>query len=119
MKFKKLFLWLCLLGASASVRAENLEDLPELLDINPKAPFDILGPVGAGKKTIEEAREQLRREAKKMDASAVASVRCEPGGMSRDGLNFFRKDAYCRGYAIRFKEAPKDPVPPPAPVFSH
>lgn len=110
MKNPKLILVVLLMMVSFSALGENLEDLPPLLEAPPQGSFDILGPVGAGKKTLTEAREQLRREAKKMDAAAVAGVRCESGGMSREGLNFFRKDAYCKGFAIRFKEAPPAPT---------
>jgi len=78
------------------------EVLPALLDGIPKQSFQILTPVGAGKKTILEAREQLQREAKKVDADAIMEVRCENGGAARDGLTFYRKDAYCRGQAIKY-----------------
>jgi hypothetical protein len=82
------------------------EDLPVLLEETPHHPFDILSPVNAGKKTIPEAREQLQREAKKVQADAVVSVRCEPGGMHRDGLTWYNQDASCRGIAIRFQKKP-------------
>ncbi len=88
------------------------DDLPPILE-RTTTPYEILSPIGAGKKTIEEAREQLRREAKKVQAEALIGVRCEPGGLGRSGLTWYPKDAYCRGLAVRFKQAlaanPLDP----------
>lgn len=106
MKLTKPFLLIPLFLLPGGLWADTGEELPKLLVTNPQAAFEILGPVGAGKKTVEAAREQLQREAKKLSADAVAGVRCESGGMTHEGLNFFRKDAYCKGYAIRFKSTP-------------
>ena len=80
------------------------EDLPPLLEAIPTTPYDILSPVGAGMKTVEEARHQLQVEAKKVQAEAVVGVFCTPGGMARSGLTWFHKDAYCKGTAIRYRQ---------------
>ncbi len=80
----------------------NPENLPPLLEITPSTPFEILSPVGAGKKTIGEARHQLQLEARKVQAEAVIHVRCEPGGF-HGGMTMYFKDAYCKGTAIRFE----------------
>ncbi len=87
--------------------AEKEEDLPPLLEGTPTRPYEVLTPVGAGKKDMTEARKQLRREAAKAQAEAVIGVRCEPGGLTRQGLTWFQKDAYCRGLAIRYSAAPE------------
>jgi hypothetical protein len=88
------------------------EELPPLLETYPTRSYEILTPVGAGKKTISEAREQLRREAKKVEAEAVAGVRCEAGGVGRQGLTWYPKDAYCQGFAIRYRPTPSPPNGP-------
>lgn len=80
----------------------NPENLPPLLEITPSTPFEILSPIGAGKKTIGEARHQLQLEARKVQAEAVIYVRCEPGGF-HGGMTMYFKDAYCKGTAIRFE----------------
>ena len=93
-----------------AVRADTTEVLPTIVEGAPKQAYDILTPVGAGKKTILEAREQLQREAKKVDADAIIEVSCENGGAAREGLTFYRKDAYCRGKAIKYRAS--DPAVP-------
>lgn len=82
--------------------------LPELYDVIPGRLYQNLGPVGAGKKEISQARHQLRLEAKKMDADAVVAVKCDPGGIRRDGLSWSKHDAYCRGMAIKFQDEEKE-----------
>jgi len=84
------------------------EDLPPLLLDRPEKKFDVLTPLGAGEKTLDEAQEQLRREGKKVDADAVFLIACENGGMGRDGLTFYHKDTYCKGLAIRFAPTPPE-----------
>ncbi|MCC7345560.1 MAG: hypothetical protein IT573_11525 [Deltaproteobacteria bacterium] len=80
------------------------EELPPLLETTPPRPYEVLTPLGAGKKDLLEARLQLRREGAKAQAEAVLLLGCESGGMGRDGLTFYRKDAYCRGLAIRYTQ---------------
>ena len=106
MAFSKLLLSISLLLFSAlpSFAAEKDENLPPLIEATPSRPYEVLTPVGAGKKDMAEARKQLQREAAKAQAEAVIAVRCEPGGMAREGLTWFHKDAYCRGLAIRYSE---------------
>lgn len=104
MAFSKLLLLpaLLLLPWTPLFAAENEADLPPLIEATPTRPYEVLTPVGAGKKDMTEARKQLRREAAKAQAEAVIGVRCEPGGLSRQGLTWYNKDAYCRGLAIRY-----------------
>ena len=100
------FSWLpllALLGMAGFALAETPVDLPALIEGSPTQAFDVLSPIGAGKKSIDLARTQLQLEAKKVDADAVIRVVCEPGGMGRQGLTWYPKDAYCRGLAVRFK----------------
>jgi len=78
-------------------------DLPEILPEVPAKPLKTLGPVGAGAKDVPEARQQLRREAAKMDADAVVAVNCEPGGIKRYGLSWAKETAYCRGMAVKYE----------------
>ncbi len=85
---------------------ESDENLPPLLEQAPVRRYEVLTPLGAGKKDLLEARQQLRREGAKAQAEAVLLLSCENGGMSRDGLVFYKKDAYCRGLAIRYLAAP-------------
>ncbi|HKY62430.1 MAG TPA: hypothetical protein VJR29_03345 [bacterium] len=96
-----LFLW----GLAPAFGGESAEDLPPLIEATPTRPYEVLTPVGAGKKDMAEARKQLQREAAKAQAEAVIAVRCEPGGLSRQGLTWYHKDAYCRGLAIRYSGA--------------
>lgn len=88
--------------ASGEATASPGAALPELTEGIPEKLYQILGPVGADKKTIPEAKEQLRLEAKKLEADAVIGVRCEPPGIQRDGLTWSKQRAYCRGIAVRF-----------------
>lgn len=78
-------------------------ELPELLPEVPAKPLKTLGPVGAGAKDVPQAREQLRREAAKMDADAVVAVSCEAGGIKRYGLSWAKETAYCRGMAVKYE----------------
>lgn len=80
------------------------EELPPLLEAAPPRRYEVLTPLGAGKKDLLEARLQLRREGAKAQAEAVLLLGCESGGMGRQGLTFYRKDAYCRGLAIRYTQ---------------
>ena len=91
---------------ASSPLVESEENLPPLLEAAPERPYDVLTPLGAGKKDLLEARKQLRREGAKAQAEAVLLLTCESGGMGRNGLTFYRQDAYCRGLAIRYKAAP-------------
>ena len=105
MALSKLLLTLLLLsGLAAPASAiETEENLPPLLEAKPERAYEVLTPVGAGKKDMAEARKQLQREAAKAQAEAVIGVRCEPGGIARQGLTWYSKDAYCRGLAIRYR----------------
>jgi hypothetical protein len=87
--------------------AQPVENLPKLYDTVPEQLFRTLGTVGAGAKTILEAREQLQREARKVSADAVVAVSCEEGGITRDGLNFAKELPYCRGMAVKWAEEAK------------
>ena len=91
------------LGASPQVPNPD-ENLPPLLESPPQRRYEVLTPIGAGKKEILEARLQLRREGAKAQAEAILLLTCEPGGMARSGLTFYHKDAYCRGLAIRYTQ---------------
>lgn len=90
--------------AASAVLPNPDENLPPLLETTPPRPYEVLTPLGAGKKDLLEARLQLRREGAKAQAEAVLLLGCESGGMARDGLTFYRKDAYCRGFAIRYTQ---------------
>lgn len=101
-------LWILVPGLSVSAAQPSLpnpdENLPPLLETTPPRPYEVLTPLGAGKKDLLEARLQLRREGAKAQAEAILLLGCESGGMARDGLTFYRKDAYCRGLAIRYTQ---------------
>ncbi|HCU25886.1 MAG TPA: hypothetical protein DF383_12785 [Deltaproteobacteria bacterium] len=100
MRRNFLWLWLALIFFPV-FPAVAQSDLPPLLYAAPSLPYEVLTPVGAGKKTILEAREQLQREAAKAQAEAVILLGCEAGGIARNGLSWSHKDSYCRGLAIR------------------
>lgn len=81
------------------------QNLPPILEEVPKEPFQVLSPVGAGKKTIDEARVQMQREAVKVDADAIINTSCKPGGLRRSGLSWEYEDAYCKGTAIHLQNS--------------
>lgn len=81
--------------------------LPKLYDSTPDQLYRLLGRVGAGAKTLLEARNQLQREALKVSADAVVVVRCQEGGIKRTGLTFAKVQPYCRGMAVKFIEEDK------------
>lgn len=106
----RFFIFLFLFGffINFPVFSQNLqENLPLLIDGKVEKPYEILTPVGSTKKTIEEAKVQLLREAKKVDAEAVINVVCTPGGLIREGLTLSHELPYCRGKAIRFLKSEK------------
>jgi hypothetical protein len=93
-----------LLPVPSSFSSEGiLEKLPPILEEAPSSPYQILSPVGAGEKTIDAARLQTQREARKVDADAIIHLICEPGGLRREGLTWQKHDAYCRGTAIQLQ----------------
>lgn len=100
--FISLFLFLFFFSSPIFSNEMNSEKLPLLIETNPTKPFEILTPIGATKKTIEEAKTQLLREAKKVDADAVIYMICTAPGIRREGLSWAHEQAYCRGKAIRF-----------------
>lgn len=103
-----IFLFLFIILVSPSVFSETAqENLPAILDGKIEKSFEILTPVGAGKKTIDEAKIQLQKEAKKVDADGIVQVVCEPGGIRREGLSWSHQQPYCRGKAIRFLKSEK------------
>jgi hypothetical protein len=113
--------WLLLSSTLFAVDGLQSSDgaLPQVLEAMPDRLYQVLGPVGAGAKEISEARQQIAREAKKMNADAVIQVRCEPGGMRRDGLTWYREAAYCRGMAIRYQDSASqspNPISPEHPI---
>lgn len=93
-----LFLVSILLAASPA-RSANL---PLLMEGIPDQLYRAQGPVDADGKEILQARQQLRREAAKMDADAVVAVGCQAGGLKRQGLTWVREQAHCRGMAVKF-----------------
>lgn len=97
-----------LLGAKGHAQSAG-DSLPKLYDSIPPELFQSLGKVGAGAKTILEAREQLQREARKVGADAVVAVSCEEGGIKRDGLTFAKEQPYCRGMAVKWIPEAKSP----------
>jgi len=82
--------------------ATDSQALPQLYDNVPQRLFRTLGTVGAGAKTVLEARDQLQREAVKVSADAVVAVTCDEGGIKRDGLNFAKYQPYCKGMAVQW-----------------
>jgi|GEM_PF-2810451 len=88
--------------AAMTVGPALADTLPPLLEIRPEKKFEVLTPIGAGKKTVLEAKEQLQEEGKKVSADAILLLTCEDGGMGHAGLTFYHKDAYCRGLALRY-----------------
>jgi len=121
LNFKKigsLFLaQLFFLGGAFFLPQESLGEspkkrgLPVILEVMPQRLYQILGPVGAQKKDMGDARNQLRKEAKKLNADALLHVRCEKGGVVRQGLTWHTKSSYCRGIAIRFADEAGDASP--------
>jgi len=102
-KIEFFFLILLLLGYSSSILAME-SNLPTLMEAPPDRLYRILGPVGATKKKVSQARSQLRIEAKKMDADAVIGVVCKEGGIRRQGLSWANEAAYCRGLGVKYIE---------------
>lgn len=104
MRVKKPFVFclFVLLGIFLSVTSGADEKLPQIYFHVPKMLFQPLGPVGAAKKELIQAQNQLRKEAKKMDADAVVGVTCQSGGLKRVGLTWSRYQPYCRGLAVKF-----------------
>jgi len=101
--FKKIIFLFGFLISSPVFSAEIFQEkLPLLIETNPSQKFEVLTPVGATMKNVEDAKLQLLREAKKVEADAVMHVICTPPGIRRDGLNWAHEQAYCRGKAIRF-----------------
>lgn len=92
-----LLVLICL--AAPTVQSANL---PLLMEGIPDQLYRAQGPVDAGGKEMLQARQQLRREAAKMDADAVVGVRCQEGGLKRQGLTWVREQAHCRGMAVKF-----------------
>ena len=82
------------------------EKLPPILEDIPSQPFQTLSTVGAGQKTVEEARLQTQREAVKVNADAIILLRCEKSRIRWEGLVFQKEKAYCQGKAIQFQKIP-------------
>jgi hypothetical protein len=99
---KRIVLILIILMCGGTAAAQSDGDLPKLYDSVPEQLFQPLGKVGAGAKTVLEARDQLQREARKVSADAVVAVSCEEGGIKRDGLSFAKVLPYCRGMAVKW-----------------
>lgn len=112
MRFLSSAIFCSLLLLSVSGVAQ---DLPELFEGSPARLFQILGPVGAGGKDIAEARLELQRQALKMQADAVIQVRCQSGGIKRDGLNFAKVSPYCKGMGVKFLAEPPSKSPAQTP----
>ncbi len=100
-----------LLYSSLSQAAEGL---PELLQLAPPQKFEILGPISATKKSVEESQTELLFQAKKLDADAVILKGCESGSIQRSGLTWFKAQASCEGLAIRYLKAKNLPTSLPA-----
>ncbi len=86
------------------------DKLPILLEQAPSQNFEILGPVSATEKKIEDAREELLHQAQKLDADAVILKECKAGAIERNGLTWYKSQASCEGIAIRFKKQNNSPV---------
>ncbi|MBL7685763.1 MAG: hypothetical protein JNK65_07000 [Deltaproteobacteria bacterium] len=99
---KTLTLFLSFFGMLLNSSLQALEDLPPILEI-PPAHYEILGPIGATMKTLDEAQIQLQREAKKLDADAIIFLSCQKGGLKGNGFGFDVTRPYCKGKAIRIK----------------
>jgi len=87
---------------SSGLCSEMIEKLPPILEAIPTTPFQTLSTVGAGKKTIDEARLQTQREAVKVNADAIILLTCRKGRVRWEGLVFQKESAYCQGKAIQF-----------------
>ena len=101
IEFFLLGFLLLLLSSGVSAMESNL---PILMEAPPDRLYRLLGPVGATKKKVSQARNQLRIEAKKMDADAVIGVVCKEGGFRRQGLTWANEEAYCRGLGVKYIE---------------
>ena len=100
-KFSILFL-LALFSSTSFA----LEGLPELLMQAPPQKFDILGPISATMKSVEEAQSELLHQGKKLDADAVILKNCSSGAIERSGLTWYKSQAACEGLAIRYSKIP-------------
>jgi len=100
--------------AAASLQAA--EKIPELLNQAPGQKFEILGPISATKKTVDEAQIELLHQGQKLDADAVILKNCESGSIQRQGLTWFKAQASCEGLAIRYPlTSSKTPLSKPLP----
>lgn len=82
------------------------DELPQLLMQAPAQKFDILGPISATKKSVDEAQTELLFQGKKLDADAVILKDCTAGSIERSGLTWFKAQAACEGLAIRYSKIP-------------
>lgn len=94
--------------------SQAVEALPELLQMAPSQKFEILGPISATKKSVEESQAELLFQAQKLDADAVILKNCESGSIQRSGLTWFKAQASCEGLAIRYLKAKVIPTTLPA-----
>lgn len=86
--------------------------LPELLNQAPSQSFEMLGPVSATMKSIEESKIELLHQAQKLEADAVILKDCKAGGIEREGLSWSKARASCEGIAIRYKNTKPAKISP-------
>lgn len=85
------------------------EKLPDLLNQAPTQSFEILGPLSATKKSVDEAQIELLHQGQKLDADAVILKDCKAGSIQREGLTWYKAQAACEGLAIRFGKQNSSP----------
>lgn len=91
-----------ILGFLAAASLQASEKIPELLNQAPGQKFEILGPISATKKTVDEAQIELLHQGQKLEADAVILKNCQSGSIQREGLTWFKAQASCEGLAIRY-----------------
>ncbi len=111
MHFYSLILFFLISLFSSIILADA--QLPILLNESPSQSFNILGPVSATEKKVENAQDELLHQAQKLNADAVILKNCKSGSIQRDGLTWYKAQASCEGLAIRFDKtiSPKTPSP--------
>lgn len=100
----RLFFILGIFYFSIGAQSFAQENLPKIITEAPTQKFEELGPVSATERTVDEARIELTRQAKKLGAQAIILKNCEAGSIKRDGLTWNKHQASCEGMAIRFKK---------------
>lgn len=102
MKTFLLHFILLLFYLSFSFSIQASPPLVPVLSQKPTQAFEVLTPLGAGMPTEQEAIQHIQQDAQKVGADALIDLKCEQGGLKREGLQFSVSKPYCHAKAIRF-----------------